>query len=89
MNTYLVETLVGLSAQVSVDRMPSEKDMSYELRELLLPINLKRAIRLFPNYLESIILQWEQLFPSEKHSRQLPIFPGVNILASSLQGQNI
>jgi len=31
--------------------------------------------------LKSIILQWGRLFTSGKYSRQLPIFPGVDIPA--------
>jgi len=37
-------------------------------KQLLLPINLGRVIRPFPNYLESIIRQRERLFTSGKHS---------------------
>jgi len=40
-------------------------------KQLLLPINLGRIIRPFPNYLESIILYLEKLFTSKKRSRQL------------------
>ena len=36
-------------------------------QQLLLPINLGRVIRPFPNYLECIILQRERLFTSGKH----------------------
>ena len=39
-------------------------------KQLLLPINLGRVIRPFPNYLESIILQREKLFSSGKHLTQ-------------------
>jgi len=57
-------------------------------KQLLLPINLGRVIRPLPNYLESIILQKERLFISGKHSRQLSMFPEVDVPASSPQGQN-
>jgi len=56
-------------------------------KQLLLPINLGRVIRPFPNYLESIILQGERLFTSGKHSGQLSILPGVDVPASSPQGE--
>ena len=58
-------------------------------KRLLLPINLGRVIRSFPNYLESIILQRERLFTSGKHSGQLSIFPGVDVPASSPQGEKL
>lgn len=46
------------------------------LKEQLLPlIKLGRAMRPFPSYLKSIILQRERLFTSGKHSRQVSIFP--------------
>ena len=55
-------------------------------KQLLLPINLGRVIRPFPDYLESIILQRERLFTSGKH-RQLSVLPCLDVPASSLRGQ--
>ncbi|MEQ2253387.1 hypothetical protein ILYODFUR_031602 [Ilyodon furcidens] len=65
--------------------MPRWTDFS---NNLLLFIKLRRIIRSFPNYLKSIILQ-RRLFPSEKHLRQLPIFPGVDVPADLAQGQSV
>jgi len=56
-------------------------------KQLFLPINLGKVIRSFPNYSESITRQRERLFTSGKHSRQQSIFPGVDVPASSPQGQ--
>ena len=50
-------------------------------------INLGRVIRALSNYLESTILQRKILFKSGKLSRQLTIFPGVDVPASSPQGE--
>jgi len=47
---------------------------------LLLPINLRRVIRLFPNNLEFIILRWERLFTTGKRLRQF-----VNVQITILQ----
>jgi len=60
-------------------------------KELLLPIDLGRVIRSYPNHLESIVLQWKELFTrgKKKHSRQMTIFPGVEFQASSPKGQTV
>jgi len=48
-------------------------------KQLLLPINLGSVIRAFPNYLELFVPNRLEIFP---------IFPGVDVPASSPQGQN-
>ena len=53
------------------------------LEKQLLPINLVRVRKPFPNYLDSITLRSEQLLTSGKHSKWLLIFPGADILARS------
>ena len=58
-------------------------------KQLLLPINLGRVIRPFPNYLESIIPLRERLFESRKHWRRLTIFREVDVKESSPQGQTV
>ncbi|MEQ2216287.1 hypothetical protein XENOCAPTIV_013777 [Xenoophorus captivus] len=58
-------------------------------KQVLLSINLGRVIMSSPNHLKSIILQRQRLFPSEKHLRQLPVFPGVDVAADSAQGQSV
>ena len=39
--------------------------------------------------LESVFLQWQKWFTNEKYLRQLPIFPGEDIEASSAHGQTM
>ncbi|MEQ2185800.1 hypothetical protein GOODEAATRI_021919 [Goodea atripinnis] len=68
--------------------MKKKKAVTLE-RQLLLFINLGRAIRSSPNYLKSIALQTGKLFLRGKHVRQLPIFSGVDIPAGSAQGQSV
>jgi len=58
--------------------MPKKKDISNDLQKQLLPINLGRVMRPFPNNSDSIFLQRERIFTSGKHLRQLSIFPGVH-----------
>lgn len=53
---------------------------------MLLPINLGRVFRPFPNSLKSIILQQEGLFRSGRQLRELPVFPGVDVPANSDHG---
>lgn len=52
---------------------------------MLLTINLGSVITLFPNNSNPIILQWE----SGKDSRQLPIFPGLDVPRNWPQGQTV
>ena len=52
-------------------------------RQLLLLTNPRRVMKSFLNNSKCIILQRERLFTSGKHSRQMPVFPGVNVPASS------
>ena len=56
-------------------------------RRLLLPKNLDTAKLWFPNDLNAVILKSEKLLTSGKHSRQSPIFPGVDVPENSPQGQ--
>jgi len=65
--------------------MSRRKDISNNLREaIVIAVNLGRVTRPFPNNSKSI--QRGTLFTSGKHSRQFPIFPGVDVPANSPQG---
>ena len=44
-------------------------------KQLLLPINLGRVLKLFPNYLESIILQRERLITKGKTLKSVVSLP--------------
>ena len=76
-------SLLPCSIQVCVNTMPRRKDISNDLREAIVAAHQSgkgyKAI--------SIILQRERLFTSGKHSGQLSIFPGVDVPASSPQGE--
>lgn len=56
-----------------VKTMPMRLNISNDIN------NLGKVIRSFPNCL---IIQQGRLFTSRKHSRQLPVFPGVDIPVS-------
>lgn len=65
----------------------STKEELHQIRsekQLLLPVNLGRIIRHFPNKMESIILQRERLFTSGKAAtNELPMFPWVEVRGQS------
>ena len=66
------------------------KDISNDLKEAIVAaINVEFLRMWLPNYVESVILQRERLFTSGKYSRQLSIFQGMNVPASSPQGQTV
>lgn len=56
-------------------------------KHLLLLISLERVIRPSPNHLTVIFGQWEGMFTNRKPWRQLLNFPGVGVMANSVQGQ--
>ena len=68
--------------------MPKSKDISND-EHLFLPVNLGKVTRPFPNNLEPINLKREISFTSGKRSKQLSILPGLEVPASSPQGQPV
>lgn len=66
-------SLLFWSIKMCVKTMPMRLNISNDIN------NLGKVIRSFPNCL---IIQQGRLFTSRKHSRQLPVFPGVDIPVS-------
>lgn len=78
------------SSRVCVNAVKRCRGNSNYVREaMLLYVSLERCMRPFPSNLWSITPQWERLCAIGKHSRLLPVLSGVNVPASSLQGQTV